>query len=83
VCSWSDELDWSEKIPKISLYADDRNFYKLEKWTTDGTRIVRLPYAGNNLKKAHKLFAGAIKHRPRIRLTILRRIRVLRRWPTP
>jgi hypothetical protein len=51
--------------------------------TTDGTKIRRLPYAGNNLEKARKLFAGAIKHRPRIRLTIRQRVRVLRRWPTP
>jgi hypothetical protein len=53
------------------------------KVTTDGTKIGGLPYAGNNLEKARKLFAGAIKHRPRIRLTIRQRVRVLRRWPTP
>jgi hypothetical protein len=52
------------------LRADDRNFYKVEKWTKDGMKIDRLLYAGNNLEKARKLFADAIKHRPRIRLTI-------------
>jgi hypothetical protein len=38
-------------------------------------------YAGNNLKKARELFAAAIKHRPRIRLTIRQRTRVLQQWP--
>jgi hypothetical protein len=27
--------DWSET--RDPLYADDRNFYKVEKWTRDGT----------------------------------------------
>jgi hypothetical protein len=61
--------------------ADDRNFYKVEKWTKDGAKIARLLYAGNNLEKARKLFAEAIKHRPRIRLTIRQRTRVLEQWP--
>jgi hypothetical protein len=38
-------------------------------------------FAGNNLDKARKLFAEAIKHRPRIRLTIRQRTRVLKRSP--
>jgi hypothetical protein len=42
------------------LRADDRNFYKVEKWTKDGTKIEHLLYAGNNLEKARKLFAEAI-----------------------
>jgi hypothetical protein len=33
-------------------------------------------YAGNNLEKARDIFAEAIKHRPRIRLTIRQRTRV-------
>ena len=45
------------------LLADDRNFYKVEKWTTDGVKIDRLLYAGNNLKKAQEVFVKAIKHR--------------------
>jgi hypothetical protein len=61
--------------------ADDRNFYKLEKWTRDGMKIDRLLYAGNNLDKARDLFASAIKHRPRIRLTIRQRTRVLDEYP--
>jgi hypothetical protein len=38
-------------------------------------------YAGGNLDKARELFAAAIKHRPRIRLTIRQRTRVLEEWP--
>jgi hypothetical protein len=78
---WSDEPPWSEEETKNTLYADDRNFYKLEKWTKDGSKIERLLYAGNNLEKARKLFADAIKHRPRIRLTIRQRTLVLEQWP--
>ena len=46
-----------------------------------GMKVDRLLYAGNNLEKARKLFADAIKHRPRIRLTIRQRTRVLYKWP--
>jgi len=38
-------------------------------------------YAGNNLDKAREVFAAAIKHRPRIRLTIRQRTQVLEQWP--
>jgi hypothetical protein len=55
------------------LYADKRNFYKLEKWTRDRTKVDRLLYAGNNLEKAREVFAKAVKHRPRIKLTIRQR----------
>jgi hypothetical protein len=44
-------------------------------------KVDGLLYAGNNLEKARKLFAEAIKHRPRIRLTIRQRTRVLQQWP--
>jgi hypothetical protein len=47
----------------------------------NGTKVDRLLYADNNLKKARELFAAAIKHRPRIRLTIRQRTRVLKQWP--
>jgi hypothetical protein len=52
--------------------------FRLENWTKDGTKVDRLLYAGNYLDKARLLFEAAIKHRPRIRLTI--RQRVLRPW---
>jgi hypothetical protein len=47
--------DWSDEETNDPLYADDRNFYKVEKWTRDGTKVDRMLYAGNNLDKARKL----------------------------
>jgi hypothetical protein len=38
-------------------------------------------YAGSNLDKARRIFERATKHRPRIRLTIRQRMRVLDEWP--
>ena len=63
------------------LIADRRNFYKVEKWTKDGSKVDHMLYAGNNLDKAREVFAAAIKHRPRIRLTIRQRTQVLEQWP--
>jgi hypothetical protein len=62
-------------------YADDRMFYKVEKWTRDGTKVDRMLYAGNSLAKAQEIFEQSIKHRPRIRLTIRQRARVLGQYP--
>jgi hypothetical protein len=62
------------------LYTDDGDF-KVEKWTRDGTKVDRLLYACNNLEEARRVFAEAIKHRPRIRLTIRQLTRMLERWP--
>jgi hypothetical protein len=62
-------------------YADERNFYKVEKWTPDGTRIVELLYAGSNIDRAHAIFATMVRHWPRIRLTIRQRARVIQEWP--
>ena len=74
--------DWSDEETDNPLRADDRNFYKV-KVDQDGAKIERLLYAGNNLDKARELFAEAIKHRPRIRLTIRQRTRVPEQWPAP
>jgi hypothetical protein len=63
------------------LVADVRNFYKVEKWTQDGMKVDSLLYAGNNLDKAREIFTKAIKHRPRIRIMIRQKTRVLQRWP--
>jgi hypothetical protein len=63
------------------LVADARNFYKVEKWTRDGTKVDSLLYAGNGLDRAQAVFESAIKHRPRIRLTIRQQTRVLEQWP--
>ena len=59
------------------LIADHRNFYKVEKWTKDGSKVDHMLYAGSNLDKAQAVFVAAIKHRPRIRLTIRQRTQVL------
>jgi hypothetical protein len=73
--------DWSHEETDDPLVADARNFYKVEKWTKDASKVDRLLYAGNDLDKARELFRQAIKHRPRIRLTIRQRTRVLEQWP--
>jgi hypothetical protein len=69
--------DWSDEETRDPLYADDRNFFKVEKWTRDGMAVDCLLYAGNSLAKAEDIFARAIKHRLRIRVTIRQRTRVL------
>ena len=43
--------------------ADDRNYYKVEKWTKDGMKVDRMLFAGSSLGKAQEIFATAIKHR--------------------
>jgi hypothetical protein len=73
--------DLSDEETFDPLYADDRNFYKVEKWTRDGMKVDSLLYAGNNLNRAQEIFAKAVSHRPRIRLTIRQRTRVLQEWP--
>jgi hypothetical protein len=32
-------------------HAEDRNFYKVEKSTKDGTKVSRMLYTGNNLER--------------------------------
>ena len=49
----------------------------------DGTKVDSLLYAGNGLGRARSLFEHAIKHRPRIRLTIRQQIQVLDQWRPP
>jgi hypothetical protein len=71
-----DDVDFHEETTD-PLVADLHNFYKVEKWMRDNTKVDSLLYAGNNLDKAREIFAKAIKHRPRINLTIRRRTRVL------
>jgi hypothetical protein len=73
--------DWSDEETNDPLVADVRNFYKVEKWTRDGMKVDSLLYAGNNLDKAREVFDSAIRRRPRIRLTIRQRTRVLQQRP--
>ena len=72
---------WSDEQTDQPLLADHRNYYKVEKWTKDGARVERMLFAGSNLDKARAVFASAIYHRPRIRLTIRQRTQVLEEWP--
>ncbi len=73
--------NWSDEETDDPHYADRRNFYKVEKWSRDGLRVELMLYAGNNLDKARRIFEQTHKHRPRIRLTIRQRMRVLDEWP--
>jgi hypothetical protein len=73
--------NWSDEETTEPLIADDRNIYKVEKWTKDGSKIDRMLFASSSLDKAREVFAAAINHRPRIRLTIRQRTRVLDEWP--
>ena len=65
------------------LIADQRNFYKVEKCTKDGAKVDHMLYASSNLDKAREVFTEAIRHRPRIRLTIRQRSQVFEQWPAP
>jgi hypothetical protein len=73
--------DWSDEETDDPHYADRRNFYKVEKWSRDGLRVELMLYAGNSLDKERRIFERTAKHRPRIRLTIRQRMRVLDEWP--
>jgi len=49
---WSeDEPGWSDESTDDPLHADDRNFYKVEKWSKDGTKVDRLLYTGKQSGK--------------------------------
>ena len=74
---------WSHEETDASLYADRRNFYKVEKGSRDGQRISEMLFAGNSLAKAQRIFERFITKRPGWRLTIRQRSRVLQEWPPP
>jgi hypothetical protein len=38
------------------LYADHRNFYKVEKWPKDGQQVERMLFPGNSLDRAREIF---------------------------
>jgi hypothetical protein len=73
--------DWSDEETNDPIHADRRNFYKVEKWSRDGQRVVELVFAGSSLDKGRRIFDRMTTHRPRIRLTIRQRTRVLDQWP--
>jgi hypothetical protein len=73
--------DWSAEETDDPLLADDRNFYKVEKWSKDKQRVERMLWAVNSLDKTREIFDAEVKRQPRIRLTIRQRTRVLQRCP--
>ena len=74
-------MTWPGEETDDPNYADARRFYKVERWTNDGLYIAGMLYAGNDLQRARSIFAAGIKRRPRARLTIRQRSRVLWNWP--
>jgi hypothetical protein len=74
-------MSGSDEETNDPLIADDRDFYKVEKWTKDGAKVERMLYAGSSLDKAREVFAAAIDHRLRIQLTIRQRSLMLEQWP--
>jgi hypothetical protein len=44
--------DRSDEETSEPLIADDRSYYKVEKWTKDGTKVDSMLYAGSDLNKA-------------------------------
>lgn len=62
------------------IIADQRNYYRVEKWTKDTTKVDRLRYAGDNLEKARDVFPQAVKHRQRIRLAVRQQSYMLHGW---
>jgi hypothetical protein len=75
--------NWSDEETDDPIHADRRNFYKVEQWSKDGQRVIDLAFAGSSLDKARRVFERMTKHRPRMRLTIRQRRRVLEQWPKP
>ena len=73
--------EWTYEEADDPLYADRRNFYKVEKWSRDGQRIEESLFAGSSLDKARRVFDRFTTRRPRSRLTIRQRTRVLPEWP--
>ena len=50
--------NWSDEETDEPLIADHRNFYKVEKWSRDGQRVVQLLFAGSSLDKAKRASTG-------------------------
>ena len=73
---------WPEEQTDDPHRADQRNFYKVEKWSRDGLHIEAMLYAGSNLNRAQAIFINLVKYWPGIRLTIRQRTRVLQEWPS-
>ena len=74
-----DEFGYREtRDPDI---ADQRRFYKVERWDAHDQHVEALVHASNDLTKARAIFAAEKTRRPRGRYTLRQGIRVLDRWP--
>jgi hypothetical protein len=76
------ENDWSvqdRSHGKINLIAVDESHHGILRW--DLSRFAGKKVAVHGLAKAEDSFARAVRHRPRIRLTIRQRTRVLQQFP--
>jgi hypothetical protein len=51
-----DDVDFHEETTD-PLVADLRNFYKVERWTRDGTKVDSLLYAGNSLGRPDRCWS--------------------------
>jgi hypothetical protein len=74
-------IDRSHEETDDPVYADKRNFYKVERWTKDGLHITDLLYAGNSLERAREIFTAAQMFRPGRPYTVRQGIRVLANYP--
>jgi len=70
------------RCPRFALRASSRSGLPTStRSRRNGLRVEPLLDAGNNLDKAQRIFERTHKQRPRIRLTIRQRMRVLDEWP--
>jgi hypothetical protein len=61
--------------------ADQRNYYKVERWDSTEQHVLQFLHASNDLSRAQAVFASETKRRPRGRYLLRQGIRVLKRWP--
>ena len=58
-----------------------RGFYQVEGWSKNDQQIEALLFAGSKLDMARAVMKAFTEKRPRARLTIRQRSRVLYKWP--
>jgi hypothetical protein len=52
--------DWSAEETDNPLLADDRNFYKVEKWTKDDQRIERMLWPTTRFDKGREILNAEV-----------------------
>ena len=53
---------WSDEQPDDPQYADQRDFYKVEKWSRDGMRIEQMLYTDSSLGKVQAILSAKVAH---------------------